>query len=103
LARIQDGIVAHPQKLEDELGEELGDELLRRAMGFEWALTMPPLMLATLASLAPKAADQDPARTLTILTHLSGQTCDPAGSPLLSAALREGHILDLWIAEAAHA
>ncbi len=103
LARIQDGIAAHPRRLEARLGEELGAELLRRAMGFEWALTLPPLMLATLASLAPKAADQDPGRTLAILTHLSGQTCDPAGSPLLSEALREGHTLDLWIAEAAHA
>jgi len=103
LARIQDGIAAHPRKLEDGLGEELGDELLRRATGFERAQALPPLMLATHASLAPRDADQDPARTLTILTHLSGQTCDPAGSPLLSEALREGQTLDLWIAEAAHA
>ena len=103
LARIQDGIAAHPQRLEARLCEELGDELLRRAPGFERALALPPLMMATRASQTPRDADQDPARTLAILTHLSGQTCDPAGSPLLSEALREGHALDLWIAEAAHA
>ena len=102
LARIQDGIPAHPRKLEEGLGEELADGLLRRVPGFDRAGTLPAMMLATRASQAPRNADKDPVRALIILTHLTGRTCDPSGSVLLSESLREGYTIDLWTPEASH-
>jgi len=90
----------HPRDLERELGEDLGDELLRLAPVL--ASTLPPLLMATRAAEPTRPLEADPLRALALLTHLSGRTCDPAGPPLLSEALLEGHALDLWTPEATH-
>ena len=89
----------HPASLEHELFETLCDDLLRRAP----AADLPPLMLASRATAEARTPEPDPLRALAILTHLSGRTCDPAGTPLLSEALQEGHAIDLWTAEAPRA
>ena len=100
LARLEAGLCAHPSDLEATLPERLGDELLERAPALVRGL--PDLLVASRASAGARDVEGDPARVLAVLTHLSGRTCAPQGSPLLSEALREGHALDLWTAEAAH-
>jgi len=89
----------HPASLEHELYETLCDDLLRRAP----AASLPPLMLASRATDHTRAPEPDPLRTLAILTHLNGRTCDPAGPPMLGEALQEGHTVDLWTPEAPRA
>jgi hypothetical protein len=91
---------ARPRDLEDALDEVLGDEVLRLAPNL--AGSLPPLLLATRAAARDRAVEPDPVRALALLTHLSGRTCDPCGSPLLSEALQKGHALDFWTPEAAH-
>ena len=88
------GAQSHPWALEPELGEALVDELMRLAP--DRASSLPPLLFATPARGPARPLEPDPLRVLAILTHLSGATCDPAGSPLFSEALRESHVLDLW-------
>lgn len=102
LARIHEGVPAHPGKLGAGQREELGDELLRRAPELSRARALPLLMLVTRAADTLQTTDADPIRALAILTHLSGRTCDPGGSPLLSEVLQEGYAIDLWTAEASH-
>jgi hypothetical protein len=86
--------------LESGLGEELGDELLHRAQSLSRSQTLPPMLLATKASEQEKTLEEDPIRALVLLTHLSGRTCEPGGSPLLSVALQGGLTIDLWTAGA---
>ncbi len=102
LARGQGVSLNDPWFLDASLDEELADELLGLAPTLSRAGALPPLMLATRASSPGPDPDPDPVRTLAVLTHLTGRTCDPGGSPLLSQALREGLPVDLWIPEAAH-
>jgi len=102
LARSQDASPIEPWDLDARLDEELADELLGLAPALVMAGTLPPLMLATRAEGPGPDPDPDPMRTLAVLTHLTGRTCDPGGAPLLSQALREGLPVDLWIPEACH-
>jgi hypothetical protein len=103
LARACTGTPDHPGTPDLSLHEDRADELLRRVRMLVPEPALPALMLATQVSPRPRFAERDPARTLAILTHLSGRTCDLGASPLLSEALLEGRPVDLWIAEAAHA
>ena len=80
--------------------EILADELLRLAPALPGQL--PPLLVATRASAAPRPLEPDPLRALAVLTHLSGRTCVPGGTALLSEALLQGHPIDLWTAEDPH-
>ena len=103
LARVHDGVPAHPVHLEAMLDEDLGDELTRRAASLGRDLSLPALLLVTPAAGAARTADPDPVRALAILTHATGRTCNPGGAPLLSEALQAGHAIDLWTPEPAHA
>jgi len=87
-----------PEALAASLDETLVDDLMRVAPELTGGL-----LLATPARDAVRPLEPDPLRALAILTHLSGRTCDPGGSPLFSEALREGRTIDLWTAEADHA
>ena len=91
----------HPETLAACLGETLVDDLMRLAPALTAGL--PSLLMATPAQDPARPLEPDPLRALAILTHLSGRTCDPGGSPLFSEALREGRVIDLWTAEADHA
>jgi hypothetical protein len=102
LARGQDLSLDDPWNLDARLDEELADELLGLAPALARMGTLPSLMLATRAVGQGPDPDPDPVRTLAVLTHLTGRTCDPGGAPLLSQALRDGLPIDLWIPEAAH-
>lgn len=102
LARYEVGSPVHPSSLESELGEDLGDELFLHVRELAASQSLPPLMLATPALYPGKPIDEDPVLTLVILTHVSGRTCEPEGSPLLSSALCEGHVIDLWATGGVH-
>ena len=85
-----------PEALAGCLGETLVDDLMRLAP--DRTADLPPLLFTTPARDPARPLEPDPLRALAMLTHLSGTTCDPAGSALFSQALREGHMLDFWTA-----